>query len=57
MQSEKHINAAVLIYLLLLSILAIVNLVRKGNVLDVIYLVVIVCCVFKYFMIVHEDRK
>ena len=57
MQSEKHLNTAVLVYLLLLLVLVIVNLINDGTILDVMYLVCVVCCVLKYFLIIKENRK
>ena len=57
MQSEKHLDNAVLIYLFLLIILVVVNMLDDVSIFDVIYLVALVCSVLKYFMIMRENRK
>ena len=57
MQKGKHLDSAVLIYLFLLLGLVVINLISKINLFDLVYLVVVLCCVFKYFIIVHDDRK
>ena len=57
MQNEKHLDSAVLIYLFLLLSLVVINLISKINLFDLVYLVVVLCCVFKYFIIVYDNRK
>jgi len=57
MQSEKHLDGAVLIYFFLLLVIAIINFVSMINLFDLIYLVVVICCVFKYFIIIYDNRK
>lgn len=57
MQSEKHLDGAVLIYLFLLLGLVVINLIDRINLFDLIYFVVVLCCVFKYFIIIHNNRK
>ena len=57
MQSEKHFNVAVLGYISLLLIVVIGNIKRGGNILDIIYIVVLVSCVLKFLMVVRNSRK
>ncbi len=57
MQDKEHNNIAVLIYMLLLVVLVISNMLKEVDILDIIYLVALICCILKYFMIMHEDRK
>ena len=52
MQKEKNSSNAVLIYFVGLIIMVIVNMTRKVEVLDIIYLIALVCAVIKYFMII-----
>ncbi len=56
MDTEKHLDNAVLIYLLILLIFVIFNVLTNGNILDLIYLVIVVCCVFKYFIISYSSK-
>ena len=57
MQSEKHLNAAVLLYLFSLLILVVFNMIDEISIIDVGYLVVLLCCVLKFFLIMREERK
>ena len=57
MQNEKHLDGAVLIYLFLLLSLVVINLISKINLFDLVYLAVVLSCVFKYFIIVYDNRK
>ena len=57
MQSEKHLDTAVLLYLFLLLIFVIVNMTQGINILDLIYLIVVLCCVLKYFIIKNNRKK
>ena len=57
MQSDRHLNLAVLIYLLILIMVVIVKMVDSINMLDVVYFVALLSCILKFFMIVREDRK
>ena len=57
MNDEKHNSNAVLIYLLLLIMFVISNMIKEVTILDVIYLIALVCSVLKYFMVVRENRK
>lgn len=57
MQNEKHLDSAVLIYLFLLLGLVVINLIDKIDLFDLVYFVVVLCCVFKYFIIIYDNRK
>lgn len=57
MQSEKHLDTAVLGYLLLLIILVVSNMIKNINMIDVIYFITLVCCVLKYFLVFLDNRK
>ena len=57
MNEEKHHERAILIYFLLLIVFVISNMMKEVTILDVIYLIALVCSVLKYFMIVREMRK
>ena len=54
MDAEKHLDAAILIYLFILLLFVGINLINKVNIFDVMYLVVVVCCVLKYFIIIRD---
>lgn len=57
MDTEKHGDIAVLIYLMLLLAFVIYNIIKHVSCLDLIYLVVVVCCVLKFFIITYNKRK
>ena len=57
MQSEKHLNNAVLLYFILLIVVVILNIIKHINILDFVYLVALVCSVFKYVFVIHEIRR
>ena len=57
MNEQEHHERAVLIYFLLLIAFVISNMMKEVTILDVIYLIALVCSVLKYFMIVREMRK
>lgn len=57
MQSEKHLNNAVLLYFLLLIVVVILNIIKHINILDFVYLTALVCSVFKYLFVIREIRK
>ena len=56
MQSEKRLDNAVLLYLFILMILAIANMIREINLVDVLYLLAIVCAGLKCFLIMHKRK-
>ncbi len=57
MQSDKHLNGAVFIYFLVLIMMVILNMLKGINMLDVIYLITLICCSLKCMIIVRADRK
>ena len=57
MQSDKHLDKAVFIYLLVLIMIVVLKMLGGINILDVIYLITLVCSVLKCIMIVRADRK
>ena len=57
MEKEEHHERAILIYFLALIAFVISNMLKEVTILDVIYLIALVCAVIKYFMIVREIRK
>lgn len=57
MQSEKHLNNAVLLYFLLLIVVVVMNIIKHINILDFVYLVALICGAFKYVFVIHEIRK
>ena len=57
MQSDKHLDNAVLIYFITLIIVVIINMIKNIDFFDVVYLITLLCSVLKYFLIIFEDRK
>lgn len=57
MQNNLRLNMMILGYMLLLVVLVIFNMIREVSFLDIIYLISLLCCILKYFMIVFENRK
>lgn len=57
MQKEKHVSAAVLVYFIFLLLMVFVNFFERTSFLDVVYCIVVVSCVFKYFIILKNTRK
>ena len=57
MQSDKHLDKAVFIYLLVLIMVVVLKMFGGINILDVIYLITLVCSVLKCIVIVRADRK
>ena len=57
MKENEHKERVILIYFLLLIAFVIYNMMNRVTILDVIYLIALVCAVIKYFMIMHEGRK
>lgn len=56
MQDEKQLNITLLVYFSFLFMVVISNLIQEKGILDVIYLVVLLCCVFKSFIIVKAGK-
>jgi len=57
MQMEKHSEAAFLIYFVLLLLLVTTGMFSEINIVNIVYLVVVVCCSLKFILIVNKDRK
>lgn len=57
MEKNDHKERVILIYFLLLIAFVISNMLKEVTILDVIYLIALVCAVIKYFMIMREVRK
>lgn len=56
MQRGKRLDVAVLWYLFSILVFVIFNLSEKVRVFDLLYLFVVLCCSFKYFMIVFNRK-
>jgi len=57
MQKERYLNHMLLVYIMFLLIFAVINVISSVSILDVMYLIVVICCVFKYLFVIHEVRK
>ena len=57
MEQGKHPERAVLIYFLALIAFVISNMMKEITLLDIIYLIALVCAVIKYFMVMNEVRR
>ena len=58
MQAEKHLNkAAVLTYFGFLLFCVVGSLIENASFNDIIYLVVVLCCVLKYLIIIKFSKK
>ena len=57
MDTNKHGEVAVLIYLFLLLFFVVINLINKMSYFDLGYLIVVLCCVLKYLLIIRDKRK
>lgn len=57
MPNEKRFNFAVAIYLFLLLVLVSGNLINKVDLFSIIYLIALLCCIFKYFMVIFSSRE
>ena len=57
MQMEKRVEAAFLGYFILLLLLVFTSLKMDINVVNMIYLVVVLSCSLKFILIVNKDRK
>ena len=55
--TNKHGEVAVLIYLFLLLFFVVINLINKMSYFDLGYLIVVLCCVLKYLLIIRDKRK
>ena len=57
MQMKKHEVIAVFMYLAVLLFVVIVNLINNTHLFDIAYLFVVVCCVFKFFLIMKREKE
>ncbi len=57
MQMEKHEVIAVFMYLAVLLFVVVVNLIDNTFLFDLAYLFVVVCCVFKFFLIMKREKE
>ena len=57
MQMEKRIEAAFLGYFILLLLLVFTSLKMDMNMVNMIYLVVVLSCSLKFILIVNKDKK
>ena len=56
MQMEKHREAAFLIYFILLAILVVSSMLSNIDLVNIIYLVVVLSCFLKFILIVNKDK-
>lgn len=56
-QMEKHQTSAFLSYLVILLSVVISSMKINNSIINLGYLVVILCCVLKYFLIVNCDKR
>ena len=57
MEEHKHPERAILIYFITLIVFVIFNMLKEVTILDIIFLIALLCAVCKYFMVVREMRK
>ncbi|MDO4394450.1 MAG: hypothetical protein Q4C23_00520 [Mycoplasmatota bacterium] len=57
MPDKKHAERAILIYFGVLLLMVISHLIRSKSVIDLVYLVVVVSCVLKFFIIVRDNKE
>lgn len=57
METEKNPHNAVLIYFIVLIIIVISNMTVEIKLIDIVYLIVLICSVIKYFIVIAETRK
>lgn len=56
MQSEKQLDNAVLLYLIILFLLVITNIFKSIGVVDILFLLVVICSILKIFMIIYKRK-
>ena len=56
MQSEKQLDNAVLLYLIILFLFVITNIFKSIGVVDLLYLLVVICSILKIFMIIYKRK-
>ena len=57
MQMEKRDETAFLGYFAVLFLLVISSLISSVDIVNLVYLVVVLCCVLKFILIVNKNRK
>ena len=57
MQKEKHEELAVFMYLMILMMVVISNMIGSFSLFDLTYLFVVICCVFKFFLIIKSKKE
>ena len=57
MQMEKHKESAFVLYFILLLLLVVTSIKTNMNVINLVYLVVVLSCSLKFILIVNKDRK
>lgn len=57
MQREKHEELAVFMYLMVLMAVVIVNMMGSISLFDLTYLFVVICCVFRFFLIIKSKKE
>lgn len=54
---EKRQEAAFLTYFVLLLFLVCTSMFIEMNIVNIVYLLVVVCCSLKFILIVNKDKK
>lgn len=57
MPDKKHAERAILIYFGILLLTVVSHLLKSKSVIDIVYLVVVVSCVLKFFIIVRDNKE
>ena len=57
MQMEKHRETAFVLYFILLLLLVVTSMKMNMNIVNMIYLVVVLSCSLKFILIVNKDRR
>jgi len=57
MQMEKHREVAFLLYFVILLLVVTIGMFSHINIVNIVYLVVILSCFLKFILIVNENKK
>ena len=57
MQMEKHRETAFVLYFILLLLLVVTSMKMDMNIVNMIYLVVVLSCSLKFILIVNKNRR
>jgi len=57
MQMEKHRKTAFVLYFILLLLLVVTSMNMDMNIVNMIYLVVVLSCSLKFILIVNKSRR